>query len=222
MFDTLLPYAPLGPAYDPPYDSPLEDLFAYTIVKYLDRSVAFAPQVEVNTICGRFRLDFVAATPAWTVAFECDGAEFHGTSAAASRDEWRDAMILGTGQVDAIYRLPGAGLHHHLQDVLYLIAAVDPVLFDTRGHINLHMLASPRARDHTRYESGKAEGMFQLHYTAVDGGVPALLHIERRAWDGDPELRSFTKDIFTYARQLGGGPLDDVIAHYRQTRGRIV
>jgi len=75
--------------YDPPYESPLEDLFAWNAVKYLGETVAFDKQVEVDTICGKFRLDFLAVSPESRVAFECDGVEYH----EPRRDEWRDAMI---------------------------------------------------------------------------------------------------------------------------------
>ncbi len=48
------------PFYDPPYESPPEDIFALTIIKYLNTSIAFQKQVEVATICGKFRIDFIA------------------------------------------------------------------------------------------------------------------------------------------------------------------
>ena len=32
------------PTYDPPYDSPIEDVFAWSIVKYLERTVIFEKQ----------------------------------------------------------------------------------------------------------------------------------------------------------------------------------
>jgi len=96
-----------SPIYNPSYDSPLEDIFAFNIVKYLDHGVSFRPQVEVNTICEVFRVDFMVQAPGGKkIVFECDGKEFHD----AFRDEWRDAMILGAGEADIIYRLRGSTL----------------------------------------------------------------------------------------------------------------
>jgi len=60
-------------AYSPPYDSPLEDDFAYNIFKLFDIDVRIIPQFEVKTICGTFRIDFVAETSSGLIGFECDG-----------------------------------------------------------------------------------------------------------------------------------------------------
>jgi len=46
--------------YDPPYESPLEDCFAWALSKYLRPGTNLQKQVEVKTICGDFRVDFVA------------------------------------------------------------------------------------------------------------------------------------------------------------------
>jgi hypothetical protein len=94
--------------YDPPYESPLEDSFAWNLSKHLRRDTRLEKQVVVSTVCGAFRMDFVATSAAGQrIAFECDGAEFH----EFRRDEWRDAMILGGGGADSIIRLEGAILH---------------------------------------------------------------------------------------------------------------
>lgn len=79
--------------YQPPYDSPIEDAFAYYFVmKYAAEDVDLTTQVEASTICGKFRLDFVlCAREGFRAGVECDGKDFHNPS----RDEWRDAMILG-------------------------------------------------------------------------------------------------------------------------------
>ena len=47
--------------YLPPYESPLEDLFALNFDKYLAEGVTVTKQVEVKTFCGAYRLDFVAS-----------------------------------------------------------------------------------------------------------------------------------------------------------------
>lgn len=45
--------------YDPPYDSPIEDLFAINAIKYLAKDCKLDKQVDVPTAFGTFRLDFV-------------------------------------------------------------------------------------------------------------------------------------------------------------------
>ncbi len=96
------------PKFDPPYDSPIENDFAYNIVKYLDKGVIFDKQISVDTVCGRFRLDFIAHRSRRRIGFECDGKEFHDNDVGCSaRDRWRDALILETGAVEVIYRFPG-------------------------------------------------------------------------------------------------------------------
>ena len=47
-------WRPTGPQYAPPYDSFLEDRFAWSLVKELDRSVRLAPQRPVHTEWGDF------------------------------------------------------------------------------------------------------------------------------------------------------------------------
>ena len=85
-------------------ESPIESEFLGALRKYAAGGLQLETQVEVVTICGKFRLDLVAVFEnGRRVAFECDGKEFH----KPSRDEWRDAMILGKGFVDCIYRLRG-------------------------------------------------------------------------------------------------------------------
>lgn len=37
----------IGPCYEPPFDSPIEELFAHNAVKYLDEECHFEKQVEV-------------------------------------------------------------------------------------------------------------------------------------------------------------------------------
>jgi hypothetical protein len=133
------------PTYLPPYDSPIEDIFAYHAVKYLDPSITFAPQDSVQTICGMFRLDFVAYTSTGaSIAFECDGLDYH----EEGRDEWRDSLILGDAKVDAIYRLPGKAIFHCIDDLLYVVSQFNPELFSERGRINLETLSSLEARNH--------------------------------------------------------------------------
>jgi hypothetical protein len=125
-----------SPDYDPPYDSPIEDLFAWHLIKYLPPHATLVPQVEVTTQCGTYRIDFVCTSGGRTVGFECDGQKYHDEV----KDEWRDALIMGTHRVNAVYRIAGRNIFHQIERSLYLIGRDEPNLFGERGRIQLRIL----------------------------------------------------------------------------------
>ncbi len=131
-----------GPCYDPPYDSPIEEIFAHNALKYVAEDASIETQFVVKTICGTFRLDFVIERQGRRLGIECDGHNFHDEHP----DEWRDAMILGTGAVDAIYRLRGRDLFYHVEDLFFLMSRTDPAFFSPRGIIILAKLASDETK----------------------------------------------------------------------------
>jgi hypothetical protein len=126
---------------DPPYESPIEDAFAWHLIKHLDPAVQLTKQVTAPTICGSFRLDFLAQTGTRRIGFECDGAEYHDEL----RDECRDAMIVWSGHADVIYRLRGADLHHRMNEVLGTLPDHEPALFRDRGRRNVAPRSGPPA-----------------------------------------------------------------------------
>ena len=197
--------------YEPPYDSPLEDQFAWKLSKYLRPGTTLEKQVPVRTICGTFRIDLVATTSsACRIAYECDGAEFHD----AGRDQWRDAMILGAEAVDAIVRLRGSDLTYHQDDVLLLLAKWDPELFSERSFAVLARLASEPAKNH-RHDSATSA---MITYWAESESRTNPLHVflvrsNRRVPSG---LHEFWQTAFGFAKSLGGGDLDAIIAQWRQ------
>lgn len=126
------------PDYHPPYDSPIEDMFAWSLAKYMNPDLALHTQVEIDTFAGRFRLDFLATSPNCKIGLECDGKEYH----RYDRDMFRDSIILGATSIDAIYRFGGAAIHYSLDDALYTLSTVEPGLFSPRGRTNLKQLAT--------------------------------------------------------------------------------
>ncbi|MDA8119685.1 MAG: hypothetical protein M0Z85_06445 [Gammaproteobacteria bacterium] len=197
------------PIYLPPYDSPLEDAFAYHAVKYLSEVACFRPQWDIQTICGRFVVDFVIESQGGhRVGFECDGKEFHDKA----RDEWRDAMILGSDALDAIYRLRGPDITYHMNDVLFIVSLCEPLLFSERGHLNLRSLASDDAQ---QINVDPVET--RINITIFDEQEKQLNHIfvERRHKVIPSGHRQFWQSAFAFASEYGGGPLDEVIAAYR-------
>src|SRR5262249_38098350 len=119
-----------------PYESPIEDIFAYTVNKHLADDAQIDSQVEVPTQCGVFRLDFVCTAGGRRLGFECDGQPYHDEH----RDEWGDALIMGTRRVNDVFRLTGRNIFHDIDRSLYLVSLDEPALFSERGRINLARL----------------------------------------------------------------------------------
>lgn len=198
---------PNKPIYSPPYDSPLEDDFAYHITKYLEPTISLIPQYEVKTICGIFRLDFMVDTLSGKIGFECDGKDFHDVS----RDEWRDSMILGSKGVDAIYRMRGQDLYYHINDILYFISRWNPELFSHRGLVNLHTLASDAVRTNSEEYS---QCVAFIRYQEDEDQVPIDMIVSKRFIENSGAYQ-FLQTAYNFAQSVGGGNLDDVISKYR-------
>ena len=113
-------------------ESPIESLFIDAFEKYISSRVEIYPQHEVYTPWGMFRLDFLIQLGEKKIAIECDGKDFHD----AYRDEWRDALILGSKQVDSIYRFRGKDLFWNVNDCVDLIFYYDKDLFNFRYQHN--------------------------------------------------------------------------------------
>ena len=149
---------------EPPYPGAIQDELAWHLVKYLREDARLSSEVGVEVTAGPshgpayFTLDLavdvpVAGLPAGPdgrpatrrVAFEA-GAP--GRSALRDHDRLlrRDATVLAVGAADAVVRLRGSDLLHHMEDVLFLVSQWDADLFSERGRINLRTLASPEAK----------------------------------------------------------------------------
>jgi hypothetical protein len=195
----------IGSYYSPPYDSPIEDLFAYNIVKYLNAASNLLTQYEVVTICGIYRLDFVIEHNEEIIAFECDGKEYHDWQ----RDEWRDAMILGSKKVNLIYRLRGSDLYKHIEDCLHLISQEHPYLFSDRGIVNLNNLASKEAKNHIWRKTPSFLSLVYMHENETLNENDVVMidirsQLDTRLWN-----------YFKWALDQGGGKLEELMAIYK-------
>jgi len=200
------------PIFDPPYDSPIEEKFASYAAKYFDESIDLETQIEFNTICGLFRVDFVATTPdGFVTVFEADGKEYHDEH----RDEWRDAMIMGTGKVDEIYRIRGSDLIYKLDDLFYVLSVLSPQLFNERQIKNLSVLASEEL---TKQNISLHRDTFMASFW-IDG-IEELqqIRLEKRHKIIPPGMRQFWETAFRHAKSQGGGNLDLVMETYRRCR----
>lgn len=200
----------MPPLYEPPYDSPIEDTFAKFSEKYLSPDVALNTQVEVKTICGLFRLDFVATdSNGKQTGFECDGKEFH----EKSRDEWRDAMILGSSNIDEIYRISGKEITYRIEDVFFVIPKWSPWLFDDRQKYNLSRIASEEV---TKRSIEPEDMIFSVNYVDAENSHLNQFRLEKRHKFIPKGKRQFWQSAFRYAESIGGGNLDEVMLQYRK------
>lgn len=174
--------------YEPPYESPIEDDFAWHMAKYLDDATELHKQVVAPTPWGCFRLDFVAVRFGIRIGFECDGAAYHEDE---FRDRCRDAAIFKMGHVDVIYRLRGADLFHRTDAVVNEIAQHDGYLFSVRGLTSLSRLA--------KIEDEARENWI----------LPVRMMVKRRT----PRDR-FMSHFADFLDRHPSGRLDDVIAAY--------
>ncbi|ELA9340197.1 hypothetical protein ACEV8B_22380 [Vibrio parahaemolyticus] len=195
--------------YDPPYDSPIEDSFAKFASKYFSEEINMEAQVVVYTICGKFRVDFVVTdSKGRKTAIECDGKDFHDES----RDEWRDSMILGSTDIEEIYRISGKEINYRIEDVFYTLSMWSPWLFNERESYNLSRIAT---QELTLRSPSPVDTIFSVNYVDNDNQINCF-YIEKRHKNIPEGKRQFWQSLFKYAQKLGGGNLDDVIASYRK------
>lgn len=176
-------------------------------MKYIESSVLLHKQFEIKTICGLFRVDFVIETDDLKVGIECDGADYHDWT----RDEWRDAMILGTNNIDFMYRLRGTDIYRHVEDILYVISRNHPALFSERGVLNLASLASDGAQE---YCPNAPFSFLAIRYWDEDGRVTDSLAIDVRQRNIPDGTKQVWQSYFNRARLKPGLTLDELIKDY--------
>lgn len=134
--------------FEPPFDSPLEEVLAWDLSKYISPATTLLKQVVVHTRLGSFRHDFVLVLPSGArVAIECDGSAYH----KRSRDRFRDAAILADADIQGIFRFRGRDIIRHSDDLIFLMSRLLPEAFSERGHSSLGTLRSREAAQN--YES---------------------------------------------------------------------
>lgn len=131
-----------GALYDPPYETPLEDELAWHLVKYLRANARLDYQAKIVTAGGTFWVDFVLTIGQQRIGIECGLLDAEADTQA---ERFRDALVVGSGAVDVLYRMRGTDLFYRMEDLLYLLAQAHSDAFTPRACINLERLASPEA-----------------------------------------------------------------------------
>jgi hypothetical protein len=185
-------------------ESPIEEIFAWECMKYLDNSVSLESQVEVNTEHGQFRIDFVMSHRGKGIAVECDGHDFH----EGFRDEFRDAILLGEGHFETIYHFRGCDLTHRDKDCLWLISALDAYVFTERAHLILDKL-------HTLDDGGDMTN--RESFTAFDSNMNCRFKSFRRSIHHKSQRNSlwpFWRALHKFANQYPHMSLDNLILRF--------
>ena len=196
----------------PELESEIENIFEYELLKYSSADVSWRRQVEFQTIGGLFRPDFVASVSGCAIGLECDGRGFHDLI----RDECRDALILGDGFLNTIYRFTGKNIFRWPADCLYFLSLYEPWLFSARGHNNLRTLASPELRAH---EPGLDSSILIYRDFIADDGSSAVgqLIIIRRSSDPHPTPPiDDWREFYEFARGRGGGRFKTLLQEYNR------
>lgn len=197
-----------GQLYEPPYDSPIEDILAYNLLKYIRPDVVLRRQVEVATKAGTFRLDFVLEGNGVSIGLECDGEEFHDPW----RDEWRDAMILGSAKMDDILRIPGKHICGRPSICIYRIAEWYHEFFTDHGQTNIETLARAEA-EAVDEAYGHPHGNLDFHGEEGKQRILGMVRLERRA-----QSPHYLAKLLAFAKASSHTTLDAIIEEYKSTK----
>ena len=189
---------------EPPYDSPIETVFADSCFKFLSPTVCVEKQVEVSTTHGVFRLDFLMSANGRNIAIECDGKDFH----EGLRDELRDAILLGEGKCDTIYHFRGCDLVYYRYDCVWLMSILDKDLFIQRGHIQLCQLRC--LTPDLRYEDIEKNESFHFHIGSPSRFFWAIRRSTQLV-NNNPTLNYHWKHLYKFACEHPCANLDELL-----------
>lgn len=160
--------------------SPVEELFITSLEKYLAPGVAIYPQYSVSTPHGAFRLDFVLTLNHERIAVECAEAEVQDEW----KDEWRDAVMLGTGRLKCVYRFRGKDIYSFIDDCIFMLYYYERKLFSSRYAQIYRGLISEEMREYEARGINRDGERNQLYYPVQDedGEITdaKMLLVERR------------------------------------------
>ena len=117
----------------------------------------------------------------------------------------------GEDHLDVIYRLRGRDITYYIEDILLLMAELEPSLFDSRATNNLKVIASqeiietPKKHDRDDYH---------IHYT--NDIYTGAFYVETRRRIVPKGQHRFWQTAYRHAVSIGGGRLDSVITDYRK------
>ena len=131
--------------YAPPYESLLADRLARHLVRHLQPSCGLLHETVALTPRNCFRLDFLIETKGTVRGIERAGIVLGERPEAEGAPDLYDALVVGSGAVDVLYRFDPEGLDAHLADALYLMSEHTPALFERPGRLQAEASRGPCA-----------------------------------------------------------------------------
>ncbi len=197
--------------YEPPYGDPLADALAYRLVRTLAPQCALQHRAVVLTPDDCFRVDFLIehgrGASARRTGLLLESPEEDGGEVDREAADLHDALIVGAGAADVIYRIRYVELERHLLDALYLMARWDAALFRPSGRTWLARHASGPARQaevrpqqptaHVHYPSPPVH--VQPHVLPERPEPPSALRVRR--WSQQhpaPWVRAYSRALQHY------------------------
>lgn len=129
--------------YDPPYESLLADRLARQLVRYLKPSCGLQHETVALTPRNCFRLDFLIEAGEDVRGIERAGLLLGERPEAEGAPDLYDALIVGSGAVDVLYRIDPEGLEAHLVDGLFVMSEHDPALFERPERLHARASQGP-------------------------------------------------------------------------------
>lgn len=195
-----------GKRPEPPYDSPIETIFASYCFKHLRSGVHVEKQVEVTTRHGSFRIDFGLSVGDGRIGVECDGKDFH----EGLRDELRDAILLGESHCATMYHFRGCDITCYPEDCVWLMSRLDPELFTERGHLQLERLHRLEISG-SHEELAKCESFNHLIQDGTQGYHFWAFRRSMRMVSEFSHLRYYWKVLYDFACEHPGASLDELL-----------
>ena len=116
--------------YDPPYASLMADRLARQLVRYLEPSCGLQHETIALTPRNCFRLDFLIEASDDVSGVARAGLLLGERPEAEGAPALYDALVVGSGAVDVLFRFDPEGLDAHLADALFLMCEHTPALFE--------------------------------------------------------------------------------------------
>ena len=144
--------------YDPPYENELDDRLARHLVAYLTPAASLEYKATVWTAYMSCRFDFLIDLGTRRVAVDYSSTP---DDLAGALVEDNDALALGSGVVDMIFRVRRRDLEERMYDCLHVIAQWEPHLFTPYGR---RIFASRSSHIGRRAVPSKDQDLFSIVY----------------------------------------------------------
>ena len=134
--------------YAPPYARPVDDHFAWLLVRHLHPASELTYRPIFETPLGKLQVDFLVRRAGRRIAFLLGEDGDEPRVEVTSSSFWQSVLVT-TGAADVVYSVSGRDLVARLSDALSVIAGWEPALFSADGLIGLSAAS-------TRVSSGVA------------------------------------------------------------------